>query len=134
MEALKLRQGQLHFFKWNHVFFFWMTLLSILRRIQRPTTQGHSSHAKYENSRKIIFISYDTHDNTHRHITLKMNDFQEYFDMLMVLGECRKHYRNTQDLYAAGYTDRQHKSHIAFKRLADRFCRFGTVKQRRVKR
>ena len=22
VEALKLRQGQLHFFKWNHVFFF----------------------------------------------------------------------------------------------------------------
>ena len=68
MEALKLRQGQLHFFKWNHVFFS-MKLLPILRRIQRPTTQGHSSDAKYENSRKIIFIlfiSYDTHDNTHR--------------------------------------------------------------------
>ena len=52
VEALKLRQGQLHFFKWNHVFFF-MTLLPILRRIQRPTTQGHSSHTKYENTRKI---------------------------------------------------------------------------------
>ena len=58
VEALKLRQGQFHFFKWNHVFFFLMTLLPILRRIQRPTTQGHSSHAKYENSRKIIFISF----------------------------------------------------------------------------
>ena len=52
VEALKLRQGQLHFLKWNHVFFS-MTLLPILRRIQRPTTQGHSSHAKYESvSRK----------------------------------------------------------------------------------
>ena len=30
-----------------------MTLLPILRRIQRPTIQGHSSHTKYENSRKI---------------------------------------------------------------------------------
>ena len=58
-----------------------------------------------------------------------MNDFQEYFDMLMVLGECRKHYRNDQDLYAARYPDRQQKSDMAFKRLADRFCRFGTVKQ-----
>ena len=57
VEALKLRQGQLHFFKWNRVFFS-MTLLPILRRIQRPTTQGHSSHAKYENSGKIIFISF----------------------------------------------------------------------------
>ena len=47
VEALKLRQGQLHFFKLNHVFFS-MTLLPILRRIQRPTIQGHSSHAKYE--------------------------------------------------------------------------------------
>ena len=35
-----------------------MKLLTILRQIQRPTTQGHSSHAKYENSQKIIFISF----------------------------------------------------------------------------
>ena len=58
VEALKLRQGQLHFFKWNHVFFFSMLLLPILRRIQRPTTQGLSSHAKYKNSRKIIFFLF----------------------------------------------------------------------------
>ena len=30
-----------------------MTLLPILRQIPRPTTQGHSSHEEYENSRKI---------------------------------------------------------------------------------
>ena len=59
---------------------------------------------------------------------------QEYFDMLMVLGECREHYRNAQDLYAARYPDRQQKSHMAFKRLANRFCSFGTEKQARVKR
>ena len=52
----------------------------------------------------------------------------------MVLGECRKHYRNAEDLYAARYPDRQQKSHMALKWLADRFCRFGTVKQTRVKR
>ena len=63
-----------------------------------------------------------------------MNDFQEYFDMLMVLGECRRHYRNAQDLYAAHYPDRQQKPHMAFKRLNDRFCCFVTVKQTRVKR
>ena len=40
------------FLKWNHVFFS-VTLLPILKRIQRPTTQGHSCHAKYENIRKI---------------------------------------------------------------------------------
>ena len=57
VEARKLRQGQIHFLKWNHAFFS-MTLLPILRRIQRPATQGHSSHVKYENSRKIIFISF----------------------------------------------------------------------------
>ena len=51
----------------------------------------------------------------------------------MVLGECRNHYKNAQDLYAIHYSDRQPKSHMAFKRLADRFCRFGTVKQTRVK-
>ena len=37
---------------------FFMTLLPILRRIKRPTTQGHISHAKYENSREIILISF----------------------------------------------------------------------------
>ena len=35
------------------MYFFLMILLPILRRIQRPTTQGHSSHTKYKNSRKI---------------------------------------------------------------------------------
>ena len=68
------------------------------------------------------------------HQNAKINDCQVYFDMLMVLGECRKHYRNAQDLYAARYPDRQQKSHMAFKWLADRFSRFGTVKQTRVKR
>ena len=42
------------------MYFFSMTLLPILRRIQQPTTQGHSSHAKYENSRKI-----ETYRNNH---------------------------------------------------------------------
>ena len=37
-------------------------------------------------------------------------------------------------MYAARYPDRQQKSHMDFKRLADRFCRFGTVKKTRVKR
>ena len=41
-------------------YFLSMTFLPILRRIQRPTTQGHSSHAKYENSRKI-----ETYRNEH---------------------------------------------------------------------
>ena len=42
-----------------------------------------------------------------------MNDFQEYFDKLMVPGEYRKHYRNTQDWYAARYADRQQKNNAA---------------------
>ena len=63
-----------------------------------------------------------------------MNDFHEYFDMLMVLEECRKYYRNAQDLYAARYPDGKQKSHMDSKRLADGFCRFSTVKQTRVKR
>ena len=33
VESVKLRQGQLHFLKWKHVFFS-MKLLFILRRIQ----------------------------------------------------------------------------------------------------
>ena len=32
------------------MYFFSMTLLPILRPIQRPTTQGHSTHAIYESS------------------------------------------------------------------------------------
>ena len=63
-----------------------------------------------------------------------MNDFQEFLGMLMVLEECRKHYRNAQDLYGARYPDEQQKSHMAIKLLADRFYRFGTVIQTRVKR
>ena len=39
---------------------FLMTLLPILGPIQQPTTQGHSSHAKYENNRKI-----ETYRNNH---------------------------------------------------------------------
>ena len=56
VETLKLCQGQLQFLKWNHVFFS-MRLLQNLRQ-KRRTTQGHSSHAKYKNGRKIIFISF----------------------------------------------------------------------------
>ena len=52
VEALKLRQGQLLFLN-GTMYFFSMTLLPILRQIQRPTTQGHCSHTKYENSQKI---------------------------------------------------------------------------------
>ena len=59
VQALKLRQGQLYFIKCSHVFFS-RTLLPILRRIQRPITQGHSSYAKFENSRRI-----ETYRNNH---------------------------------------------------------------------
>ena len=69
VEALKLRQSQLHFFKWNHLLFL-MILFPILRQIQRPTTQGHSSHAKYEKVEKsflfFFHFLYDIHDNTHQ--------------------------------------------------------------------
>ena len=57
------------FQKMEPCIFFSMTLLPILRQIQRPTTQDNSSHAKYkivEKSFSFRFISYDTHDNTHR--------------------------------------------------------------------
>ena len=37
-------------------------------------------------------------------------------------------------MYAARYPYRQEKWHMIFKRLADRFCSFGTVKQIRFKR
>ena len=40
--------------------YYYRLLLPILRRIQRHTTQGHSSNAKYENSRKI-----ETYRNNH---------------------------------------------------------------------
>ena len=51
-----------------------------------------------------------------------------------IFAECRKYHRNAQDFYAARYPNRQQKSHKAFKRLADRFWLFGTLKQTRVKR
>ena len=37
-----------------------MSLLPILRPTQRPTTQGHSRHAKHENSWKIEHIGLIT--------------------------------------------------------------------------
>ena len=40
--------------------FLSMTLLPILRRIQRPATKGYSIHAMYENSRKV-----ETYRNNH---------------------------------------------------------------------
>ena len=43
-------------------YFFSMTLLTIIRRIQRPTIQDHSSHANYENSPK-----FETYRNNHFH-------------------------------------------------------------------
>ena len=46
---------------------------------------------------------------------------------------CRILEGNAEDFYVACYPDRQQKSHITFKRLADSFCSFGTVKQTRVK-
>ena len=58
MEALKLRQFNSTFL--NGTMYFFMTLLPTLRRIQRPTTQGRSSYAKYEKSRKI-----ETYSNNH---------------------------------------------------------------------
>ena len=51
------------------MYFFPLTLLPISRRSQRPTTQGHSSHAKYENSRKL---------ETYR------NNFKKFFQSLPV--------------------------------------------------
>ena len=99
VEALKLCQGQLHFSKWNHEFFF-----------------------------DDIITDFKTNSATYntRFCRLTLAESK--------LGECRKHYRNAQDLHAAHYPDRQQKSRMALKRLADRFCRFGTVKQTRVKR
>ena len=100
-----------------------MILLPILRRIQRPTTQGHSSHEKYENNRKIVFISF------HFFLLFTMPMIKHIDRVLLTSAE-----RNAQDMYAARYPDRKQKSHMAFKRLADCFCRFGTVKQTRLKR
>ena len=61
LEALKLRRGQLHFLKWYYVFFS-MTLLPILRRIQRPTTQGHfnlpTEDARSDNPRNVNTCSF----------------------------------------------------------------------------
>ena len=91
-------------------------------------TSAESKHFLLTNQLFTHYLLMSVHRNA------AMNDFLEYFDMLMVLRKCRQHYRNAQDLYGARYPDRQPKSHMAFKRLADRFCCFGTVKKTRVQR
>ena len=60
-----------------------------------------------------------------------MEGYQESFDMLMVLGECERNYRNAAVLYSQRYPERVPKSHMAFLRLQRRFLRFGSVKTQR---
>ena len=61
VEALKLRQGQLHFFTWNHVFFS-ITLLPILRPIfsdlQHKVILVTQSMKKVEKSKHIGIITF----------------------------------------------------------------------------
>ena len=40
------------------MYFFSMTLLPILRRIQRPTTQGNSSHVKYDENNAAAILAF----------------------------------------------------------------------------
>jgi len=43
--------------------------------------------------------------------------YQEYFNMFMVLGKCRKKYRQIANTYT--YPNREKKSHMAFKWLSE---------------
>ena len=43
VEVLKLRQGQLHFFKWNHVFFFDEIITDFKRNPATYNTRSFSS-------------------------------------------------------------------------------------------
>ena len=63
VEALKLSQGQLHFLKWNHVFYRFQDEFSDLQHKVILVTQ---SMKIVEKSFLFLFISYDNHNNTHR--------------------------------------------------------------------
>jgi len=65
--------------------------------------------------------------------------YQEYFDIFMVLREYRKNYCQTANKYVECYLTRERKSHMAFKRLLERFIAFYLygimkVKKRRTRR
>ena len=52
---------------------------------------------------------------------------EEEFEMLMILGECRRNYSAAERLYAEQYPNRNHHSRKVFRRLAIRVCRIGQV-------
>jgi len=56
--------------------------------------------------------------------------YQKYFDTFMILGECRKNYRQATNTYAKHYPNRERKSHVALKRLLERFIAYDTVKKK----
>jgi len=56
--------------------------------------------------------------------------YQEYFDMFMILGECRKNYRQAANMYAERYPNRKRKLHMAFKRLLECFIAYDTKKEK----
>jgi len=43
--------------------------------------------------------------------------YQKYFDMFMVLRECRKNYCQAANIYTECYPTRERKLHMVFKRL-----------------
>jgi len=53
--------------------------------------------------------------------------------MFMVLRECRKNYCQAINIYAECYFIRERKSHMAFKRLLERFIAYGIVKEKKRK-
>ena len=58
VEALKLRQGQLHFFKGNHVFFFDDIVTDFKTNPATSITQGHSTHLKKSFKKVELYIFY----------------------------------------------------------------------------
>ena len=68
VEALKLRQGQLHFFKWNHVFFLWhyYRFHDEFSNLQHKDILVTQSVKIVEKSFSFLCISYDAHNNTQR--------------------------------------------------------------------
>ena len=60
MEALKLRQGPLHFFKWDHVFFFHDIITDFKTNSSTYNTRSFSSRSLkiVENSKHIGIITF----------------------------------------------------------------------------
>jgi len=60
--------------------------------------------------------------------------YLECFDMFIVLGECRKKYRQAANTYTECYPNRERKLHMVFKWLMERFIAYCEGKEKNMKK